>query len=109
MTERSDASLGSASERLARSRAELQRLLERRPDTEAGRTNGDSGSAFPRSVIMKAITKHGGATGLALFAVALFAAKPRLAVRLMRYLPVSAISKALIARFIDARQAKTRK
>jgi hypothetical protein len=95
----------SASDRLARSRGELRRILE--PEHEdADPATGQSAAAFPRSAIMKAITRHRGATGLALFAVGLAAARPRLAIRLLRYLPVGAITKTLVSRVIVARQAK---
>jgi hypothetical protein len=94
------------SARLARSRAELRQIFEPPPQIVAGRPDGGSASGFPRSAIMKAITKHGGATGIALLAVALVAARPKLAVKLLRYLPVSAITKSLVSRFVESRQAR---
>ena len=106
MAERPKADLETAAERLARSRAELQHLFEPEATSESVAGEGEPRSAFPRSAIMRAITKNGGKTGLALLAVALFAAKPRLAMRLLRYLPVSAITKTLIAQFAETRHAK---
>jgi hypothetical protein len=106
MAENPAENLETASERLARSRAELRQIFEPPPETDAGRPDARSASGFPRSAIMKAITKHGGATGIALLAVALVAARPKLAVKLLRYLPVSAISKSLVSRFIESRQAR---
>jgi hypothetical protein len=95
----------SASERLAESRTELKRLFEPPPEQDAGGSESASKSGFPRSAIMKAITKNRGATGIALLAIALFASRPKLAIRLLRYVPVSAITRSLISRFIESRQA----
>ena len=106
MSEHPDAAVESATERMARSRAELQRLLEPSHAADDAHADRGTGSAFPRSAIMRAITQNGGKTGLAMLAVALFAAKPRLAMRLLRYLPVSAITKSLVAQFVETRQRK---
>ena len=94
-----------ASVRLARSRAELQELFEpeasAKPggDTRAGRKQG----TFPRSRTMKLLTKGSGAGGLAVMALALFATSPAKAMRLLRLLPMSAITKILVAQFIQSR------
>ena len=104
MPEQPGVSVETAAERMARSRAELQHLFEPHAASDSVRANGAAPGAFPRSAIMRAITKNGGKTGLALLGIALFATKPRLAMRLLRYLPVNAITKALIAQVVAARR-----
>jgi hypothetical protein len=68
-------------------------------DARGGRQHG----AFPRSMTMKLLTKGSGAGGLAVMALALFATSPTKAMRLLRLLPMSAITKILVARFIQSR------
>jgi hypothetical protein len=91
--------------RLARSRAELQELFKPEEseapggDARAGRQQG----AFPRSMTMKLLTRGSGAGGLAVMALALFATSPAKAMRLLRLLPMSAITKIVVARFIQSR------
>ena len=108
MTDDSVPTGGTASERLSRSRAQLAELFDPHSEPQGLSDDGVSKpkSGFPRSVIMKALTRNGGTAGLALLAVAVFAARPRLAARLLRYLPVSAITRVVVARFIDAQGAK---
>lgn len=93
------------SARLARSRAELASLFEPEASARAGdgTRSTDPDRAFPRSMTMKLLTKGAGAGGLAVTALVLFAASPAKAMKLLRYLPVSAITKILVARFIDSR------
>jgi len=102
--------------RLARSRAELVALLEPEKDSSshgAGRRgtgrrgNGDARGhgEFPRSMTMKLLSRGAGLGGIGVFALALFALSPTRARQLLRYLPVSAIAKILVARLINARGA----
>jgi hypothetical protein len=97
---------GSAAERLSQSRAEFEHLFIPEDAAESHGGGAENRSAFPRSAIMKLLTKNGMATGLTLILVALFAARPAMAAKLLRYLPVSAITKLVVARFINAQGAK---
>ena len=106
MDEKPGSRESSASERLARSRAELHKLFEPTPHADGASNGAEARSKFPRSMIMKAITKNGGKTGLTLAVVALLAARPALAAKLLRYIPVSAITKIVVARFIDSQGTK---
>lgn len=101
--------------RLARSRAELVELLQPDKETAHGgsrrgigrRGNGDARGhgEFPRSMTMKLLSRGAGVGGLGVLALALFALSPTRARQLLRYLPVSAIAKIVVARLINARGA----
>ncbi|MBS0612617.1 MAG: hypothetical protein JSS24_05555 [Proteobacteria bacterium] len=100
--------------RLARSRAELVELLQPEKDGAHGsgrgsgrRGNGDARGhgEFPRSMTMKLLSRGAGPGGLAVLALALFALSPTRARQLLRYLPVSAIAKIVVARLINVRGA----
>lgn len=89
--------------RLARSRAELLALFE--PEDQAQCTdNGPGPRGFPRSLTMRLLQRGGGAGGLLALAVALFAISPSRARQLLRYLPVNALVRILVARLIDGRK-----
>lgn len=109
-----DVSREPASERLARSRAELKALFEPQPEESAApgaqRMNGSaragSSQGFPRSWTMRLLTKGAGTGGFAVLAAALLATSPAKAMQLLRYLPLNAITKILVSRLITARGAK---
>lgn len=96
-------------QRLAESRAELRRLLDP-PPAEAG----DSGAAgmnghragFPRSRTMQMLLSGRGLGTLGALAGGLLIARPALALRLLRFVPASAVAKMLMARFVDALKGK---
>ena len=101
-----DPSREPASVRLARSRAELKALLAPaavEPALPPGETRG---RGFPRSWTMKLLTKGAGTGGFAVLAAALFATSPAKAMKLLRLLPMNAITKILVSRLITARGAK---
>ena len=90
--------------RLAGTREEVSRLLD--PPREQSASNGHAGPPgsgdFPRSRTMKMLF---GSRGLGIFsalAAGLLIARPALALRLLRILPVSALAKTLIARAVSA-------
>ncbi len=87
---------------LARSREELRRLLDRAHHEAAGgieSTRGDApenpSSHFPRSQTMRALM-GGRGLGLSALVGGLLIARPALAWRLLRFLPVKKILKLLI-------------
>jgi hypothetical protein len=101
---------------LAKSRAELQRLLD--PEVKArdaklektieGRPNGHAKSDgdFPRSLTMKLLAGNRGVGTLLMMAFGAMAMKPRMAAKMLQYVPVSAIAKTLIARYIHNQGTK---
>jgi hypothetical protein len=90
--------------KLARSRAELQTLFEPEENAPGAATgSAQEHGAFPRSRTMKLLTKGAGPAGLAVMALALFATSPAKARMLLRYLPMGAITKIVVARFINSR------
>jgi hypothetical protein len=55
---------------------------------------------------MRLLTKGAGTGGFAVLAAALFATSPAKALKLLRLLPMNAITKILVSRLITARGAK---
>lgn len=94
--------------KLAQSREEVSRLLDP-PRTAAG--NGAAGvpdgGGFPRSRTMRMLMSSPGLGSLAALAAGLLIARPALALRLLRFLPVSALAKTLIARAVSALKANS--
>ncbi len=101
-----DPSLEPASVRLARSRAELKALFEPAANDAATPPGESRPSGFPRSWTMRLLTKGAGAGGFAVLAAALFATSPAKATKLLRLLPLNAITKILVSQLITARGAK---
>jgi hypothetical protein len=101
-----DRSLEPASVRLARSRAELKALFEPVEGDPAMPPGEPRQRSFPRSWTMKLLTKGAGTGGFAVLAAALFATSPTKAMKLLRLLPMNAITKILVSRLITARGAK---
>lgn len=96
--------------RLAESRTEISRLLERPPETADGddeprqRSSGSAG--FPRSRIMQALMSGRGIGAIGAMAGGLLLARPRLAWRLLRMLPTSAVTRMVVARVVGAMRGK---
>jgi hypothetical protein len=90
--------------KLAQSREEVSRLLD--PPRRNSATNGQAGepdhSDFPRSRTMKLLLSSRGLGALGALAAGLLIARPALALRLFKVLPVSALAKTLIVRGIAA-------
>ena len=93
--------------KLAQSRGEVRRLLD--PPREHPVGNGAAavpgGSDFPRSRTMRVLMSSRGLGTLAALAAGLLMARPALALRLLRMVPVSAVAKILIARAVSALKA----
>lgn len=90
--------------RLAQTRAEISRLLEP-PVSEsgpAGEGTAPSGApgAFPRSRTMQALMSGRGIGAIGAMAGGLLLARPRLAWRLLRLLPTSAVTRVVMSRVI---------
>lgn len=110
MTIQDDAARAEILARLAASREELRRLLDRTSDaahadgSNAGDRSGPGG--FPRSRTMQMLMSSRGIGTLGAAAAGLLIARPGLALRLLRILPASAIAKTLLIRAIAALRAK---
>lgn len=93
--------------RLAQSRAEILRLLERPPESAgdeapgAGRLSHD----FPRSRTMKALFTGRGMGTLGALIGGLFMARPALALRLLRLIPAGTLSRMLLGKVLAAFRA----
>ena len=90
--------------KLAQSREEVSRLLDPPRTQSAG--NGQAGapgrSGFPRSRTMQMLLSSRGLGAVGALLAGLLIARPALALRLLRILPVSAVAKTLIARGLSA-------
>jgi hypothetical protein len=90
--------------KLAQSREEVSRLLDPPRAQSAG--NGQAGapgrSGFPRSRTMQMLLSSRGLGAVGALLAGLLIARPALALRLLRILPVSAVAKTLIARGLSA-------
>jgi hypothetical protein len=108
MTDQDDAARAEILARLAASREELRRALDPpRRDAGAGdATHGDHTGEFPRSRTMQALMSGRGLGTLGAAAVGLLVARPGLALRLLRILPVGAVAKTLLLRTIAALRTK---
>jgi hypothetical protein len=108
MADRDAAAIDVVRNRLAQSRAELRLLLDPPPAESAGsgeaRINGHAG--FPRSRTMQALLSSRGLGTLGALAGGLLIARPALALRLLRLVPVSAVAKMLMARAVGALKSK---
>ena len=94
--------------RLAQSREELRMLLD--PPPGQGNSGGEAGmdghSGFPRSRTMQMLMSSRGLGTLGALAGGLLIARPALALRLLRFVPASAVAKMLMARAMSALKAK---
>ena len=108
MADRDAAELDLIRNRLAQSRAELRLLLDPPPgETNGGGAAGGNGHlGFPRSRTMRMLLSGRGLGTLGALAGGLLVARPGLALRLLRFVPASAVAKMLMARAVSALKAK---
>ncbi len=93
--------------RLASSRAEIRRLLDRpRDESAAGIPIARDPDAFPRSRTMRTLMGGGGLGAVGTILAGLFIARPTLVWRLVRILPTGALARAIIVRAIAAVRTK---
>lgn len=108
MTDRDAAERDLIRNRLAQSRAELRLLLDPPPGefngSGAAGMNGHSG--FPRSRTMQMLLSGRGLGTLGALAGGLLIARPALALRLLRFVPASAVAKMLMAKAVSALKSK---
>ena len=89
--------------KLARSRDEVRQILDPPP---SGELNGDgtpqnSAGAFPRSRTMRALLSGKGLGTVGALASGLLIARPTLALKLLRLVPVGTVGKMLLAKAIS--------
>lgn len=108
MADRDAAELNLIRNRLAQSRAELRLLLDPPPAQGGGSgaagKNGHSG--FPRSRTMQMLLSSRGLGALGALAGGLLIARPALALRLLRFIPASAVAKMIMAKAVSALKSK---
>jgi hypothetical protein len=95
--------------RLAQSRAEISRLLEPPPEAaedEARPRPGGAAGGFPRSHIMRALLSGHGLGAVGAMAGGLLIARPRLAWRLLRLLPTSAVTRMVMGKVMGAMRGR---
>jgi hypothetical protein len=92
--------------KLVQSREELRSILDPPPggDNQAPR-QGSGG--FPRSRTMQMLMSGRGLGTLGALAGGLLIARPALALRLLKFVPASAVAKMIMARAVDALKAKS--
>jgi hypothetical protein len=96
--------------RLAQSRAEVRLLLDPPPAPGNGSGSGAAGAnghaGFPRSRTMQMLLSSRGLGALGALAGGLLIARPALALRLLRFVPASAVAKMLMAKAVDALKSR---
>ena len=108
MADRDAAELDLIRSRLAQSRADLRVLLDPPPvqGNGSGAAGGNGHLGFPRSRTMQMLLSSRGLGTLGALAGGLLIARPALALRLLRFVPASAVAKRLMARAVSALKAK---
>jgi hypothetical protein len=93
--------------RLAQSREELRVLLDPPPGLNGSGAAGMNGHlGFPRSRTMQMLLSSRGLGTLGALAGGLLIARPALALRLLRFVPASAVAKMLMAKAMSALKSK---
>jgi hypothetical protein len=108
MTDREEAARAEILARLAASREELRRAFDPpRDESDAGSSkHSDNPGGFPRSRTMQMLMSGRGLGTLGAAAAGLLIARPSLALRLLRILPVSAMAKTVLLRAFAALRTK---
>ena len=91
--------------RMAASRAEIRRILDPPPRTDAdlGGSDGEPGSgSFPRSRTMKLLLSGRGIGTVGAMVGGLLISRPALAFRLLRMLPTGAVAKMLLVKALTS-------
>jgi len=106
MTDRTEAARAAILARLAQSREELRIVFEPPHQSEADGGAGARHAGFPRSRTIQMLMSGRGLGTLGALAAGLIAARPALALRLLRMLPATAIGRMLLLRAFTALRAK---
>ena len=107
MTDHTEAARAAILARLAQSREELRTVFEPPPNQPNADGSANARHAgFPRSRTLQMLMSGRGLGTLGALAAGLFAARPALALRLLRMLPATAIGRMLLVRAFTALRAK---
>jgi hypothetical protein len=108
MTDRDEAARAEILARLAASREELRRALDpQRNEADAASSKpSNHPGGFPRSRTMQMLMSGRGLGTLGAAAAGLLIARPNLALRLLRFLPVGAVAKTILLRAFAALRTK---
>jgi hypothetical protein len=95
--------------KLAQSRDELRSILDPPPGEYggSGQAPGQGHAGFPRSRTMQMLLSSRGLGTLGALAGGLLIARPALALRLLRFVPASAVAKMLMAKAVGALKGKS--
>jgi hypothetical protein len=104
MTDPNDSAREELLARLAESRQELRHVLE--PQRMEHSDGTQSASGFPRSRTMRMLMSSRGLGTLGAAAAGLLVARPALALRLFRLVPISAVARAVIVRALGALRSR---
>ena len=110
MMDRDAAARSQIHAKLVQSREELRAILDPPPGDygDGGLAPGQARAEFPRSRTMQMLMSGRGMGTLGALAGGLLIARPALALRLLRFVPVSSVAKILMARAIGALKSKSR-
>jgi hypothetical protein len=108
MMDRDAAARSQIHAKLVQSREEVRRILDPPPGEygNGGQTPGEA-AGFPRSRTMQMLMSGRGIGTLGALAGGLLIARPALALRLLRYLPASAVAKMLMAKAVGALKSRS--
>jgi len=94
-------------DRLAQSREEVRQVLDPpRSDANGGDAAQEPGGEFPRSRTMRALLSSRGLGAIGALAGGLLIARPTLALRVLRMVPVGTVGKMIIAKAVAGLRAK---
>jgi hypothetical protein len=95
--------------KLVQSREELRHILDPPPGDQGngGQAPRNGNAEFPRSRTMQMLMSGRGLGTLGALAGGLLIARPALALRLLRFVPASAVAKMIMARAIGALKSKS--
>jgi hypothetical protein len=92
--------------RLAASRAEILSIFEPEPESGPGTVAGGETGTFPRSRTMRLLLSGRGVGTVGAVVGGLVMARPALAFRLLRMIPVSAVARLLLVKAITGLRSK---
>ena len=109
MIDRDEAARSEVLSKLAQTREEVRRVFDPPPRSGHDGTGPHGGTGgFPRSRTMQMLLSGKGLGTVGAVASGLFIARPALAFRLLKLLPVSAVARTLLIRAVTTWRSKQR-
>ena len=93
--------------KLVQSREELRLILDPPPGEYGSQAPRNGSGGFPRSRTMQMLLSGRGLGTLGALAGGLLIARPALALRLLKFVPASAVAKMIMARALGALKSKS--